>query len=427
MTEHEVFETRLRAALAIHVANGPTDFDAHEFARAVAAAEPRSRRRVAALHWPGIVIPRLAWVVVAAALLVIALAASGLLAGARPLAGPTSWQRVLLVPGESSVQLSEGFLADVVQTGSGYVGVGSTCQSCYGLSVGLVWTSQDGLAWDPVETGDTFEGAELRAVVAGERGLAAVGSTWLEGTQRAAVWSSPDGLTWSPAVSVAAPDGASIADVAFAGGRYVAAGAELLSPGDDLIPRIWWSEDAANWVQAADLAAGPSFMGIFVAVAAGGPAFVAVGWDQGIWVSPDGDAWVQSSVSSSAVVDIATGPGGRLVVATVSGRMGASDDGEAWMWAALPGLSLPDSPLENGTLAATDWGFVVVARPGRPGTGDGLWTSRDGITWMPRKTIPGLPMDADLTVVRAGDAILVSAPSGTWALPGGAVSEAAIP
>ncbi len=49
MTEHEVFETRLRTALARHVANPPTDFDALAFARTVAAAEPRRRGRAGAI------------------------------------------------------------------------------------------------------------------------------------------------------------------------------------------------------------------------------------------------------------------------------------------------------------------------------------------------------------------------------------------
>ena len=43
MTERDVFESRLRAALLRHVADGPTDFDALGFARTVAAKEPRRR------------------------------------------------------------------------------------------------------------------------------------------------------------------------------------------------------------------------------------------------------------------------------------------------------------------------------------------------------------------------------------------------
>lgn len=49
MTEREVFETRLRAALSLHLANGPSDFDALGFARIVAAAEPRRYGRAAAI------------------------------------------------------------------------------------------------------------------------------------------------------------------------------------------------------------------------------------------------------------------------------------------------------------------------------------------------------------------------------------------
>ena len=83
MTERDVFESRLRAALLRHVADGPTDFDALGFARAVAAKEPRRRGLAAAHTWRGVAIPRLAWVLLLLAALLTAMVAGTLVVGSQ--------------------------------------------------------------------------------------------------------------------------------------------------------------------------------------------------------------------------------------------------------------------------------------------------------------------------------------------------------
>jgi hypothetical protein len=81
MTERDVFESRLHAALVRHVANGPTDFDALAFARTVAAKEPRRRGLAASLTLRGLAFPRRAWVLLLLAGLLAALVAGTLLVG----------------------------------------------------------------------------------------------------------------------------------------------------------------------------------------------------------------------------------------------------------------------------------------------------------------------------------------------------------
>ena len=81
MTERDVFESRLHAALVRHVANGPTDFDALAFARTVAAKEPRRRGLAAALAWRGLAFPRRSWALLLLAALFVALVAGTLLVG----------------------------------------------------------------------------------------------------------------------------------------------------------------------------------------------------------------------------------------------------------------------------------------------------------------------------------------------------------
>jgi hypothetical protein len=82
MAEHDLFEARLRASLVRHTAAGPTDFDALGFARMVAAREPRRRGLSAVLIWRPVAVPRLAWVLLAAGLL-LALVVGSVFVGAR--------------------------------------------------------------------------------------------------------------------------------------------------------------------------------------------------------------------------------------------------------------------------------------------------------------------------------------------------------
>ena len=466
MTEHEVFETRLRAALAIHVANGPADFDAHEFARAVAEAEPRRHGRTIALRRPRIVIPRIAWVVVATALLITALVASALFAGARPFAGPSTWQRIVL-PAPAG---SAGRMADVVRAGSGYLAVGSTCTHCGGDIPGIVWTSRDGLAWDLVETGDTFADAELNAVVAGDGGFVAVGSNRLDARNpngsvatSAAAWVSADGRTWRRAASITAPDGAVIARCRVRTRalrcRRLGAPANISSPGSGspMTPTTGFP--------AAGFDAAPSFMGVMTGVAAGGPASWRSAWIPASGCRPTAVPGPRRAQSASDAlthpVSVTAGRDGLIVVGASPAIAAGSDfrgrqDVDLGCPSSPEGRPPSELPLEPGGIVATDWGFVALStwspemgwggyQEGDPiDVQGGLWTSRDGITWTPHRLNPqfAAAQTPEVTqigdemwvsnvgspaLVRGGDAIIVSTDAGTWVLPGAAVSEAAIP
>jgi hypothetical protein len=83
MADPDVFERRLRAALVRHTGGGRTDFDALGFARMVAAKEPRRHGLGAILGWRVVAVPRVAWVLLLAALL-IAMVAGMLVVGSQP-------------------------------------------------------------------------------------------------------------------------------------------------------------------------------------------------------------------------------------------------------------------------------------------------------------------------------------------------------
>jgi len=79
MTEHDAFELRLAAAVRGYVGRVSSDLDPVELAHRIAAAEPRRQGFAAALAWRGVVVPRVAWVLLLAALLA-ALAGTALVA-----------------------------------------------------------------------------------------------------------------------------------------------------------------------------------------------------------------------------------------------------------------------------------------------------------------------------------------------------------
>jgi hypothetical protein len=81
MAERDVFEGRLRAALLRHVADAPAGFDALDFARAVAAKEPRRHGLATTLGWRMAGVPRLAWVFLLLAALLAATIGGALFVG----------------------------------------------------------------------------------------------------------------------------------------------------------------------------------------------------------------------------------------------------------------------------------------------------------------------------------------------------------
>jgi hypothetical protein len=83
MAETDVFERRLRAALARRTDGGPNDFDALAFARLAAEKEPRRHGLGAVLAWRHAGVPRAAWVLLLVGLLA-ALVVGTLAVGSQP-------------------------------------------------------------------------------------------------------------------------------------------------------------------------------------------------------------------------------------------------------------------------------------------------------------------------------------------------------
>jgi hypothetical protein len=69
MTERDTFEARFHAAIHAYVGRVSSDLDAAQLAHRIAVTEPRGHRRAAIIGWRGNDVPRVAWVLLLAALL----------------------------------------------------------------------------------------------------------------------------------------------------------------------------------------------------------------------------------------------------------------------------------------------------------------------------------------------------------------------
>jgi hypothetical protein len=199
---------------------------------------------------------------------------------------------------------------EAVAWGNGlYVAVGS------GASYALV--SADGLSWSNVPHPSS---TELHGVVWTGTRFIAVGDS---GT----VHTSPDGLSWSEAPTTVGANG-TMRSVTCRADRCVAVGTGC---------RAMISEDGGlSWPILSDLIGDCSRVR---GVADTGSSFVAVGYPNKIYTSPDGLEWIeQVSGASGSLWDIAW-IGGRLVAVGYGGAL-ESPDGLSW------------SPLDIGTKAS---------------------------------------------------------------------------
>jgi hypothetical protein len=277
----------------------------------------------------------------------------------------TTWSRIPQDERVFGVQLIQR-MNSVTAGGPGLVAVGSEgAFGPAGLGTAAVWTSVDGVTWSRVAHDEAVFGGEgpleMVSVTAGGSGLVAVGSAGSD----AAVWTSPDGITWSRVPhdeAVFGGEGSSTMRGVTAGGPGLVAVGSAGSTDRDAA--VWTSPDGITWSrvphdEAAFGGAGTQRMN---SVAAAGPGFVAVGFDESdpdpfpwgyatdaaVWTSPDGLLWSRVAHSDAvfdATVAFGLAGGAEMTSVTVGG----------------PGL-------------------VAV---GEAGSSAAVWTSPDGITWSP--------------------------------------------
>ncbi|WP_165968921.1 hypothetical protein [Actinomadura sp. KC06] len=229
-----------------------------------------------------------------------------------------------------------GWLSDVAHGSKGWLAVGRSSGAAPGP---LALTSQDGLAWRK----SAFPGGPPPvAVTSGPSGYVAVGT--------GAAWRSADLRGWRRTVL----DG-SAADIAAAGGKYVAVGHR------DKAPAVWTSPDGVRWTAAklpSGLATGP-----LTEIAAKGRTLVAIGANAAPLVSVDGGStWAPQGLGADVTATAATATANGFVVAASTskgdGAVLTSADGVSWSRLQVPGLS---GPGDQRLTALASTGSAVLA------------------------------------------------------------------
>lgn len=190
----------------------------------------------------------------------------------------------------------------VAAQGPGVVAVGTRFPTVDYRDRPAVWTSPDGATWAVVPHDEAVFGGVMsgyaEAVAAGPLGLVAVGSEYQGDDYDAAVFTSPDGRAWSrvpdPGGVFGGPGWQGMHAVTAGGPGWVAAGYD--DSGEDWNAAVWTSPDGVTWTRVPHdeaLFGGVNDQEIFGVLPAG-PGLVAVGHDDeapAAWVSVDGLAW----------------------------------------------------------------------------------------------------------------------------------------
>jgi hypothetical protein len=392
MTERDTFEARFHDAVRGYAARVSSDLDPVGLARTIAAAEPRRRGVAGVFASRGLIVSRLAWILlVLAALLTVAASAaivgSGLLRRLPDLTVVTPpsvlpvptvettrsvapW-RPALVAGPTVTRSALGTITwRVYKTWSAYgrVPVGSAHGLVMLDGLDLRWLAPDG-SWP-----GTFLPIEARGVQAVGDGLIAFGDA-------DAIRLSWDGARWVPGEQLELPRPLAVVNALVAGPRSAVAVGQVL----DGSGAIAASTDGVHFAMAArppDGMVGDMF-GYVLATEDGFVGLVptrdvrpAVG-DPLAWTSADGSEWTPAAPPSpfgtgSEITHLASREG-RHVAGGRSDGSGASvwvsDDGLRWERAAIP---MPDRWV---VVAAGPAGWMIVGWQG------GAWVSADGRAW----------------------------------------------
>jgi hypothetical protein len=184
-----------------------------------------------------------------------------------------------------------------------------------------------------------------------------------------------------------------ITDMASANGKFVVIGDRT----EEYLPAAWNSVDGAHW-QLADFPAAADASFELYALTAGGPGFVATGFDYdasvGVaYTSPDGQTWMRvddPDFADQSLYWIATAAG-VLVAVSEEGGVLTSTDGVAWQLSTGSGAA----EMASGFLTLTSdgttlWGFSVGGDPTNPeGQPIEVWRSADAVTWSMVASIAG--------------------------------------
>ncbi len=256
----------------------------------------------------------------------------------------------------------------VASNGSNVAAVG--WEGSFGDADAAAWLSLDGVGWNRLPHDvPTFGGSHdqvMRSVASADRRFVAVGWDGPSGSANAAVWTSESGWVWS---RIANSDGVfgrqgdqGMYGVTAGGPGFVAVGWD--ASGGDLDAAVWVSPDGVSWSRVEHdegSLGGDGDQGMY-AVVAGGPGLVAVGWDgpveqsdAAVWSSPDGLAWTRVGRDDAAF----GGEGAQAMYAVTAGGPGLvavgdsqlDGDHDAAVWVSTDGATWARLPADEGPFA----------------------------------------------------------------------------
>ena len=282
------------------------------------------------------------------------------------------------------------FASAVVPWGDGFAAIGHYYDADFVVESEpngpLVWTSADGLTWNPTAATFGVTGVQLFGLAPLDGGsLLAIGSVAGTGVTG---WTSTDATSWTEVV-LPMTDGPFIPTLAFGEIGYV------MGAG----PELWHSSDGAAWTLVHQLSGDAQFR----TVSAGDEGFVAHGAGSAagaLLASGDGTTWFTASdLVATAVIDIAPLGGDWLATAYHDSpstiMVWRSANGLDWTTTTdvndLTGPNGPkagqglDSLITNAGLMEADgraflalsWNHCCAQRD----VGVGVWSSPDGAAW----------------------------------------------
>lgn len=274
------------------------------------------------------------------------------------------------------------------------------------LGEAMLWTSEDGSSWEPLQMEGGYRGRVEDVSVSETIGLA--GGSRLDGSHRPMLWTSAGGSGWQlvPEEQLAGDNGSDgpsdtfITGVSSFGSGAVAVGYSGTVGAHDAA--VWHSPDGTDWARVAHdpVVFAASFDQFMSDVIAGGPGLIAVGGGSdgaAVWTSSDGETWQKVAVADAdgqpfethltAVTETEIGfvavgstfdPDAGDTVVVLSSRDGLS-------WSQLSGDSealRTDGRIFIGDIAANGSGVAIVGTAG--GLSDArptAWITPDGEQW----------------------------------------------